>query len=38
MDSEVFSGNRDISDHDATLINIKCLVYWRDLIWEKLAI
>jgi hypothetical protein len=27
MDSEVFSGNRDISDHDATLINIKCLVY-----------
>ena len=27
MDSEVISGNRDISDHDATLINIKCLVY-----------
>jgi hypothetical protein len=27
MDSEVISVNRDISVHDATLINIKCLVY-----------
>jgi hypothetical protein len=27
MDSEVISVKRDISDHDATLINIKCLVY-----------
>jgi hypothetical protein len=35
IDSEVIIVNRDISDHDATLINIKNTLFTEDILYEK---
>jgi hypothetical protein len=35
IDSEVINVNRDISDHDATLINIKNTLFTEEILYEK---
>ena len=35
IDPEVINVNRDISDHDATLINIKNTLFTEEILYEK---